>query len=175
MEPTPIPFYFVRDRLELTWQDVAWGYRSGWFDAVSVVAHAVTQLAEDQDASLEVVELAGITQAELADVPFLLEKVTSTSETEGSTASQDKWLYLVLAWVYEHRAEATDPLGLVEQLYADFGYPEEIRAFVRYMPPEGRYEPQAHTHAENVARLLSKWAEYLDSFGVAQCPEAKSR
>ena len=110
------------------------------------------------------VELAGLTQAELAEVPSLLEKVVSAAEAEDSTASQGKWLYLVLAWVYEHRAEVVDPLGLVEQLYADFGYPAELRGFVRFMPPEGRYEPQAHTHAENVARLFSKWAEYLDTF-----------
>lgn len=167
MEPTPIPLSFVDMRLRLAWSDIAWGFQNGWLDAVSVVEYAVSQLAEGEDQSVAVVELAGLTRSEFVEVPFLLEKVVSTG-AEDSTISRRKWLYLVLAWVYEHRADLADPLEVVEQLYADFGYPEEIQGFVRYMPPESNYEPKAHTHAENVDRLLSKWKEYLDCFEAGQ-------
>lgn len=168
MEPTPIPFSFVRDQLGLTWADVVWGYQKGWLDAAGVVEYAVAQLAGDDDASPALVELAGLTRSEFAEVPFLLEKVVGAAGTETNPDSERKWLYLVLAWVYDRRAELSDPLGVVEQLYADFGYPAELRGFVRYMPPEDHYEPQAHTHFENIARLFSKWEEYLDSFAAAR-------
>lgn len=170
MEPNPIPFNFVRDRLDLTWADVAWGYWKGWLDPDSVVEYAVTQLAGNDDAGSAVVELAGLTRSDLAEVPLLLEKVVGAERSENNRASERKWLYLVLAWVYDCRAELSDPLGVVEQLYADFGYPEELRGFVRYMPPEDHYEPQAHTHAENITRLFSKWEEYLESFAAARDP-----
>jgi hypothetical protein len=167
VEPTPLPFNFVRYRVDLTWADVAWGFQHGWLDAASVVECAVAQLAGDDDASPTVVELAGLTRSDLTEVPFLLAKVVGAAGTEANPDSERKWLYLVLAWLYDRRAELSDPLGVVEQLYADFGYPAELRGFVRYMPPEGHYEPQAHTHAENIARLFSKWKEYLDSFAAA--------
>lgn len=168
MEPTPIPFAFVRDRLDLTWADVAWGYRKGWLTPASVVEYAVTQLAGDDDPRSAVVELAGLTRSELDEVPFLLEKILGPAGPETNHDSEHKWRYLILAWVYHRRAELSDPLGVAEELYADFGYPAELRGFVRYMPPEHRYEPQAHTHAENIARLFSKWKEYLDSFAATR-------
>lgn len=168
MGPTPIPFSFVRDRLGLTWADVAWGSQRGWLDAAGVVEYAVAQLAGDDDASPALVELAGLTRSEFAKMPFLLEKVVGEAGPETNPDSESKWLYLVLAWIYDRRAELSDPLGVVEQLYADFGYPAELRGFVRYMPPEDHYEPKAHTHAENIARLFSKWEEYLDSFAAAR-------
>ena len=156
MEPRPIPFNFVQDRLALTWADIVWGFKNGWLDAASVVEYAVAQLASDDDAAAPVVELAGLTRSEFAEVPFLLEKVVGAAEPESNTDSERKWLYLVLAWVYDRRAELSDPLGVVEQLYADFGYPAELRGFVRYMPPEDYYEPQAYTHAENLADTLGE-------------------
>jgi hypothetical protein len=82
VEPTPIPFNVARDRLGLTWADVAWGYQKGWLDAASVVEQAVAQLEGDDDASSAVVELAGLTRSELADVPFLLEKVVGEAGPE---------------------------------------------------------------------------------------------
>lgn len=147
---------------------MAWGYQKGWLEPASVVEQAVAQLEGDDDARPAVVELAGLTRSELADVPFLLEKVVGEAGPETDSDSERKWLYLVLAWIYDRRAELSDPLGVIEQLYADFGYPAELRGFVRYMPPEAHYEPQAHTHVENIARLFSKWEEYLDSFAAAR-------
>jgi hypothetical protein len=38
--------------------------------------------------------------------------------------------------VVENKDSYSDPLVLVEQLYADFNYPETIASFVRYMPSE---------------------------------------
>jgi len=165
MEPTPIPLSFVQNRLVLTWPDVAWGFQNGWLDAASVVDHAVSQLAENEAASSPMIDLAGLTRSELTEVPFLLERIV-TKAAESSVTSQRKWLYLTLAWFYENRAELEDPLGVVEQLYADFDYPTEISSFVRFMPPAGDYEPRAHSHAENVDRLFRKWKSYLDDFST---------
>ena len=58
------------------------------------------------------------------------------------TEIQESWLYAILTWVYEHRDKLPDPLGIVEELYADFDYPPEISSFVRYMPPSDNYEPK---------------------------------
>ncbi|MCP4592693.1 MAG: DUF2247 family protein [bacterium] len=155
---------FVLDRLELSWSDVKWGYEHGILSAAGVVEFAVARLAEDEDAGSAVVELASLSPQEHAEVPSVLEKVLQSEGVAWSSESRRKWLYLVLAWVHEHRDELPDPLGIVEQVYADFGYPVEIQSFVSYMPPEDGYEPQAHSHEENVARLFTKWKKYLETF-----------
>lgn len=70
-----------------------------------------------------------------------------------------KWLYLVLDWLYQHRADLADPLQTVEEVYADFGYPECLSSFVRYMPMQG---PDLGSRAANEARLFERWKSYLD-------------
>ncbi|MBC1501252.1 DUF2247 family protein [Listeria weihenstephanensis] len=37
-------------------------------------------------------------------------------------------------WLFDIRQEFEDPFGMVEEIYADFDYPEEIAKIVRYMP-----------------------------------------
>ena len=69
----------------------------------------------------------------------------------------------MLAWIYEHRSELERPLADVAQVWADFGYPDEILGFIHYMSSDSDYEPGAHTRAENEARLIARWKEYLDS------------
>lgn len=44
------------------------------------------------------------------------------------------WLFLSLAWLLEHSEEFTDPFEVIDMLYADFDYPDEIREFVSFMP-----------------------------------------
>ena len=59
-----------------------------------------------------------------------------------------------------NRKNLVDPLGLVEQVYADFDYPDFMAEFVRYMPPVG-YDPRFLTDAENHDLLISKWDLFL--------------
>lgn len=49
---------------------------------------------------------------------------------------------------------------MVEEIYADFGYPPELAAFVRYMPMVG---PDLGTTTLNEARMYERWQAYLDS------------
>ena len=70
-------------------------------------------------------------------------------------------MYLILRWVLEHRERFEDPLGVAEQIYADFDYPPELESMIRYMPASGGYDPRAHTLAENEARLYEAWAQFV--------------
>lgn len=66
------------------------------------------------------------------------------------------------AWLFERRASVHDPLGMVEEVYSDFGYPPEIAAFVRYMPMVG---PDLGNREQNEARLYDHWKSYLVEAG----------
>jgi hypothetical protein len=62
-----------------------------------------------------------------------------------------------LAWLLEHKQAYEDPLQRVEEVYADFGYPETIRHLVRYMPAG-----EASTVLETgEARLYREWEAYV--------------
>lgn len=97
---------------------------------------------------------------ELDQVPSLMQKLVSNED--GQDSLMDTWLYLYLSWLYEHRDEFDDPLGLIEVLYADFEYPEDIAPIVRYMPlPNGEIggEDYMYKNWEKIIALYKKRLE----------------
>jgi hypothetical protein len=52
-------------------------------------------------------------------------------------------------------------LGVVEEVYAEFDYPDEVASFVRYMPAGNGYDPRRHSEAENEARLYDEWNRFV--------------
>jgi hypothetical protein len=161
MQLTPIPYLFVRELVSLSWRDALWGYEHrmlGWSDIVNL---AVDRLCAGSDDLLEI-ELASLTKSEASQVGDLLRKLVEISPEGNEALGQKKWLYLILAWLFENKASVSDPLATVETIYADFDYPVEIGSFVRYMPPMDQYDPSIHSKEENEARLYEKWRSYLD-------------
>lgn len=157
---TPIPYSFVREHLKLSWRDALWGYEHqliGW----SAIVHLATERLNAGSDDLLESEIASLTKMETYQVGDLLRKLASASPEEDGALSQRKWLYLLLAWLFENKESVPDPLGEVETIYADFDYPPEIEGFVRYMPVIDAYDPGAHTRDENENRLFGKWREFL--------------
>ena len=157
---TPIPYSFVRERLRLSWRDALWGYEHQLIGWSAIVDLATERLSAGSDDPLEI-ELASLTKMETYQVGDLLRKLASASLEEDGVLAQRKWLYLLLAWLFENKKSVPDPFGEVEAIYADFDYPPEIEGFVRYMPVTDGYDPSAHTKDENENRLFGKWRVYL--------------
>lgn len=108
---------------------------------------------------------SGSTDPTLLDVAHMDENdVVSVRETLRATDPDEadlfpplsvrKWTYLQLKAAYEMRDRLRDPLGVVEEVYADFDYPAPVAAFVRYMPPP----PDAPVGEE---ALYDRWSSYL--------------
>jgi hypothetical protein len=100
-------------------------------------------------------ELAALLSDETDRVPELLEALDDPERVHDPRESARKWLYLQLKAAYLERSRLTDPLGAVEQMYADFEYPGTIEGFVRYMPLRSGDTPGEQA-------LLERWADFLD-------------
>lgn len=156
-----IPYVFIRDRTRLSWCDIRFGLVNELIDPKAPVAFAIDQVGELEDPAAELIDLAGAGENEPTTdhVKHLADSESQCSEDE----VRGKWLYLVLAWIYEHRHEYSDPLQRVEEVYADFGYPEQVASFVRYMPMVG---PDLGSREANERRLFERWKQYLDEMGT---------
>ncbi len=160
MKLTPVPYSFICERALLSWRNALWGYERqliGWSD---VVAIAEDRLLLGSDNPMEI-ELACLGKSETQQVGELLRALADDESEDTGSASYKKWLFLVLAWLFENRDAVPDPLIEVESIYADFGYPPEIEGFVYYKPATDGYDPSQHSIKENKARLFSKWEQYL--------------
>lgn len=70
---------------------------------------------------------------------------------------------IILSWIFENKDNIQDPLMLVEKIYADFDYPEEIYDLIRYNVPKDGCRPQDYSKKENTQRLMKKFKNYCNS------------
>ena len=169
MNLMPVPFAFIQTRTSLSWREALWGYEHqmiAWRDIVGLA----TSLLQPHSGAREL-ELSTMGKSEAHLVGELLRELAAAENEILESTIVRKWLFLVLAWTYENSNRVDDPLSEVDVIYADFGYPAEIESFVRYMPPQGGYDPSQHSAQENRDRLFDYWRKYLQSagqeFGVA--------
>lgn len=149
-------FNLNQNTIPLNWKDILWGYRNqfiGWKDVVNYANNIIINDGDDQD----IFELSMVNHSNIFELDDLLSKIAGSLEKY----SNSKWLYILLLQLFNTRHNIEDPLGEVETIYENFGYPEEIESFVRYMPVSGDYDPSKHTSEENRKRLYSNWKQYL--------------
>ena len=153
----PITLEFLDARVRLSWREVAFGLENELLLPAEIPLLAAWRVATDPEPSAALVELAGQSPGEPHGE---LVAALASAEPEAALESiQRTWLYLVLAWIFDHRTDYESPLGVVESVYADFGYPSEITPFVRYMPMQG---PDLGSREANEGRLYDSWRHYLE-------------
>jgi hypothetical protein len=158
---------FVAEKARLAWREILFGIENELLGPEAAVEFASDEIATKKNPSLVLTRLACVGEGEPM-LPHVVQ-LASAEPPQDSDKVRDKWLYLVLAWIYEHQASYADPLEVVEEVYADFGYPSRIAGFVRYMPAD---EPDLGSHELNEARLYEKWKCYLDEASVAYAHSA---
>jgi hypothetical protein len=152
-----IPATFIRSRASLSWREVRFGLVNRLLDPAVAVDLAVEQVLQLEHPSSALLELAGANWGEPPTES--VEQLADAESPRPESELRDKWLYLVLSWIYEHRGSFSDPLQTVEEVYADFGYPEQSSGFVRYMPMDGL---DLGSREANEQRLMQRWKQYLD-------------
>jgi hypothetical protein len=155
-----IPPAFIRERARLTWREILFGIENELLAPGAAVDFAGDDLAHDNPPEA-LVELADLSNGE--PTRALVEQLANAAREQEEEEIRSKWLYLVLAWIFDHKESFPDPLQTVEEVYADFGYPERVADLVRYMPTD---EPDLGSRELNERRLYEKWKRYLDDEGA---------
>lgn len=147
--------FLRRARVPLDSEDLRLGLSLGLISAPTAVAMAFDVLSAGSS-DPTILALAQVDRGDIAAVRECLRAVDPEEAELFPPAAVRKWTYLELTAAYEVRDRLRDPLGVVEQIYADFDYPAGVAEFVRYMPPP----PGAPT---GEAALFDRWAKYLAS------------
>ncbi len=151
-----IPYEFVSQRVKLDWTELKFGMDHEFIKPKAAIEKATDEICRTDVLPQELIELACLTESEpVADLVTYLAKAEIPHADD---QVKGKWLYLVLAWLFEQRDSLVDPLGLVETVYSEFGYPKEITPFVRYMPMDG---PDLGNREQNEARMFDRWKAYI--------------
>jgi|SRR4051812_17607599 hypothetical protein len=125
--------FLDREGITLSVDDLKFGLERGWVSAEAVIDQAVRGV-ELGDGDPVLLEVASLLRDQADEVPHVLARLDSPDHVHDPRQSKRKWLYFQLKAAYDCRLEVDDPLGVVEQIYADFDYPTTVENFVRYMP-----------------------------------------
>jgi hypothetical protein len=155
-----IPAAFVlAEGVPMTAEDLEYAFERGFLKPTDVVALATHEVGRGADDDV-LVALACLLRDEADRVPGVLELIADPERIHDPRESARKWLYLQLKAAYDQRGRLSDPLGVVEEVYADFGYPQTVAPFVRYMPLRPGDEP-------GTGPLMDRWRDYLSHEGAA--------
>jgi hypothetical protein len=150
-----IPFSFLsRLRTKPSWTEIAYGFNRGLISSRTVIEYATDRCAAVDEPSADEFLLASSSRDDsIADIVHRL----ASQEPLDDRDLQVRWASIILAWLYEHRAEIDDLLGVIEEIYANYDYPEELARFVRYMPTD---TPDLGSTQANEARMLDSIGDF---------------
>jgi hypothetical protein len=157
----------LAEDVPMTAEDLEFGFRRGFLkpaDVVTLATHEVGRGADDD----VLMALASLLRDETGRVPEVLELLDDPERVHDPRESARKWLYLQLKAAYDERERLNDPLGVVEEIYADFDYPSAVAPFVRYMPLRPGDEP-------GTGPLMDRWRDYLNGEGMVLRSRAAGR
>lgn len=153
-----IPVTYITEKADISWQDIKFGLDNELVDPVSVIDLIDKHADQINNSRDKLVDYLNINNIE--SIKEIVDKMANRRLELSDNEIRDKWLYITLAWIYDHRNEYSDPLQIVEEIYADFGYPDQIKKFVRYMPMEG---PDLGDKEKNENRLFRRWEQYIEN------------
>jgi hypothetical protein len=144
------------------WNDLFFAFKNNWVDAYVVENFATSYLVENMNCyDKRIIELAS---AKLDKLDYLIiqQYLSELVNEYDEKVTSKRWLFVVLSVLFFKNIDPYNKLLEVQEIYADFNYPDEIKSFVLYMPTNDGYNPKEHTQNENIARLLKLWSEYLE-------------
>jgi hypothetical protein len=147
--------FLGREEIPLSVDDLKFGFERGWLQPETVIDWAVREVQRGDDNEV-LLDVASLLRDDVDDLPGVLARLDWPDHVRDPRESARKWLYLQLKAAYERRRDLDDPLGAVEQIYADFEYPPSVESFVRYMPLR-----PGDDSGENA--LLRRWAAFLET------------
>lgn len=131
-----------------TWQEIRFAYKNKIAVIEDIVNYAKYLLSENTSNFDIVLKLA------LSDNESSLQFLDVLCDNEKNIDEdyiKKKWLYALLSYLYKNKEKYTSVLDIVELIYSDFDYPNEMSGFIRYMP-------------KKYTSLYDGWYEYLSNY-----------
>ncbi|MFT3943646.1 MAG: DUF2247 family protein [Ancrocorticia sp.] len=163
LENQLLPPEYTLARVVPTAQELVYGYQQRWVSDDGAVRLGEAQYALGMPQTPSVEEVALLLRDEYYNVERLMYAAAREIEAEGSPLEGEEpwrvWMFLAFSWALEHRSDYDDLMMILQILWADFGYPLEIRDLIRWVS-QWPGEPPV------IDSLLPQWQDYLSVKGA---------
>lgn len=116
------PFKILSELRLACWSTISLGFRKGWVRRSDIFDYAIGQLMSG-DAGQEVAQIAG---GEYFSDEELLELIEDKQQGQNAVSDLDKWRLAFLLSIEWSGDSEEDKLCRLQEVYADFDYPEDM-------------------------------------------------
>jgi hypothetical protein len=143
---------FILERAVPTAGEIGFAYERGWLPSAELIRLVTAKRRIGYPMTRTEEKISMLLSDDNEELHELAADLSLTDEPQ--EVRQQVWTFLVLEWLWVHRGEFRDPYEIIELLYADLDYPDEMAQLVRFMP--------VAEHNSEVA-LNQRWRQYLES------------
>ncbi len=158
-----IPYSYIAKYVKLNWYDILFAVEHNFLKIESIREHALKVIAINPYCEAVIYELAIFFNDFYSDYDIInvVYKLSYKVSEEEKNEVQEKFLYVILSWLYDNKNNVTAPLEAIEIIYADFNYPNEIQELIRYMPND---DVNISSLKGNIGleNIYNKWRVYLN-------------
>jgi hypothetical protein len=106
----------------VSWSTIYFGFKKGWVERADIFEYAMNQISIDRDNQYE----ATIAGSEYLSDEELLKVVSEGVGVFDCDAEMDKWRLAYLLCIDGADASAENRITMLQKIYADFEYPEDM-------------------------------------------------
>ena len=155
-----IPLSYAVKLIDLNWNDIYFAFINGYINNSEVVDFAVMSLnSDDLQKDDEFLNLV-CSSSNGVDSEGIIIYLNNKIDKSTTDNSKEKFLYVVLSFLYDKRDYFEDVFRAIEVIYADFEYPKIMIPFVRYM---SNNEKEFFDFPVDESELLYlNWQKYIE-------------
>lgn len=137
-------------KIKWDWWELLFGVENNIIGSIDVINYA-TYILDEGILGFDLVLKVAIAD-EYEDVLPYIHELSNLENFEDNQAVEDKWRYVILKELHDKKSNCDNFNEKVEEIYADFDYPEDMAGFIGYMPSiDGK-------------NMEESWKEYLTSY-----------
>ncbi|MFR1807541.1 MAG: DUF2247 family protein [Pygmaiobacter massiliensis] len=152
---------FDKYHVNITWHDIYLGLKKDFLNLEDVRDYALRCLESEANSCEEINDLAWKND----DKTFVfscIEKIIKNKGIVNDEESKSKWQYCIIKSLRDSILNYQELSSKLDELYADFDYPEDMEEFISYMPIKDGYNPAKHSKEDNIQRIMNKIDLFLD-------------
>ncbi|MCQ9209567.1 DUF2247 family protein [Granulicatella seriolae] len=128
-------FNFSQTKTSWLWQEILYGMENKILTRSDVINYATRILDEDILGFDWVLKI--VIAKDYEDILPYIHELIDLEDDEDTSIILDRWRYAILKELYSKKSNYEDFNGKVEEIYADFDYPEDMSGLIGYMPLVG--------------------------------------
>lgn len=153
-------YEYVTNLVTLNWNDLLFAIENEFLPHQTAIEHALVEVQKNESSPMEVMELACTLQGEAKfhDICQLVNKLATLQNPDNYSDSKEKFLYVSLNWVYEHKDDYCNPIEVVDILCDEIDYPDEVKNLISFMPMQ---EAETNSSDPTTEGLFGRLLRYL--------------